>query len=416
MPSRSLLSRPLLRALAPFAILGLAYGAMRFVRGVGVTPARLHVCDLRALDARWFGAGGSTVHDWFLANPSWVLDAICAVPYASFLLVAFGFAVYLYARDQAAMERFAWTFLLVNLSGFVTYHVYPAAPPWYFHAHGCVADLSVRASEGPALARVDAWLGFPCFASFYARSSVVFGAVPSLHVAYPLLVLLHGWPRFRALGRASSALYFATMCFAAVYLDHHWIIDVILGIALTLVVHRAVAVVVGRRKTPHAKGRPGPLPAPRDARERALYLLATWFGCGYAPVAPGTVGTLGALPLYLILRPFGAWLVLASAVVLTFVGVWSASIVLLRTGLADPQVVVIDEVAGVLFVLAASPPTAIGVVSSVALFRLFDVLKPWPAFVAERALPRGWGVVFDDVFAGAWGAGAIVVLANTGAL
>jgi phosphatidylglycerophosphatase A len=229
-------------------------------------------------------------------------------------------------------------------------------------------------------------------------------------------VLVHGWPRFRSPGRAASAVYFATMCFAAVYLDHHWILDVLFGIALTLIVDRVVAVVLARRAAAHAKERPASLPAPRDARDRAAYALATWFGCGYVPFAPGTVGTLGALPLYLILRPFGASAVLASAVALTLVGVWSASVVVARTGLVDPQVVVIDEVAGVLFVLAASPPTAIGVVTSVILFRIFDVLKPWPAYVAERALPRGWGVVFDDVFAGAWGAGAIVVLANIAGL
>jgi phosphatidylglycerophosphatase A len=402
--------------LYPFALLGLVYDAMRFVKDLGVTPERLHVCDLRALDARWFGANGTTVHDLFRAHPSPILDALCAVPYGTFLYVAIAFAVFLYARDYAAMKRFGWTFLLVNVAGFVTYHLYPAAPPWYFHAHGCVADLSVRASEGAPLARVDAWLPFPYFARFYARSSEVFGAVPSLHVAYPLLVLIHGWPHFRAFGRSAAAAFFFSMCFAAIYLDHHWVIDVLLGIALTLFVHRAIARAVEGRGAHDPKRSPPPLGPPVGRGEKVAYALATWFGCGYAPVAPGTVGTFGALPLYVAFRFLGGQGLFVAAVLLAFAAVWSAGVVVRRSGLLDPQIVVIDEVVGVLIVLAASPPTALGTLAGVALFRLFDVVKPWPVFVAERALPGGWGVVFDDVLAGVWGAAAMTVLAGMGAL
>ena len=122
-------TRRLLWGLYPFALLGLVYDAMRLVSRLGVTPERLHICDLRALEARWFGVGGNTAQDWFQAHSSPVLDVFCAVPYGTFLYVAIGFAIYLYLHDYPAMQRFAWTFLLVNLCGFVTYHVYPAAPP-----------------------------------------------------------------------------------------------------------------------------------------------------------------------------------------------------------------------------------------------------------------------------------------------
>ena len=238
--------RRLFWGLYPFALLGLVYDAMRFAKNLG-GPPRVHVCDLRALDARWFALGrGGTVHDWFRVHWSPVVDVVCAIPYGTFVFVAIAFAAYLYARDYPAMRRFGWTFLLVNLCGFVLYRVYPAAPPWYFHAHGCAVDLSTRASEGPALARVDSWLGVGYFAGLYGRSSNVFGAVPSLHVAYPLLVLLHGWPHFRARGRAAASAFFATMCFAAVYLDHHWILDVIAGEVLAVIVFFAVRVLSSR--------------------------------------------------------------------------------------------------------------------------------------------------------------------------
>ncbi len=132
-------------------------------------------------------------------------------------------------------RAFGWTFLALNVAGFATYHLYPAAPPWYVQERGCLVDLSAHASEGPNLARVDAWLGIGWFHAFYGRSSDVFGAVPSLHVAYPLLCLLFGWRTWRAPGRVLGASFFDLMCFAAVYLAHHWVTDVVVGVVFTLV-------------------------------------------------------------------------------------------------------------------------------------------------------------------------------------
>lgn len=143
-------------------------------------------------------------------------------------------------------------------------------------------------------------------------------------------------------------------------------------------------------------------------------VLALWFGCGRAPFAPGTAGTLGAIPLYLLLRPYGVLAVLVAAVVVTAVGVWAAGRVAERTGLTDPQTVVIDEVAGVLVTWLAAPASTTGLVVGFVLFRLFDQLKPWPAGWAEKRLPGGWGIVFDDVFAGVWGAVALLAARHAG--
>ena len=146
----------------------------------------------------------------------------------------------------------------------------------------------------------------------------------------------------------------------------------------------------------------------RTQKTHVAYLLGTWFGCGYVPYAPGTAGTLGAIPVYLLLRPYGAWAVFAAAVVLTVVGIWAADIVAKHSGLKDPQLVVIDEVAGVLVTLTVAPPNLTGLVVGVVLFRIFDQFKPWPARAAERKLPGGWGIVLDDIAAGVWG--AVVIL------
>lgn len=137
--------------------------------------------------------------------------------------------------------------------------------------------------------------------------------------------------------------------------------------------------------------------------KRLAWILATWFGCGLSPIAPGTVGTLGALPLYLLVRQGGPLAVVFAALLVAAVGIWASNVVVRTTGEKDPQRIVIDEVAGVLFALSAAPPTWRGVALAVLLFRVFDITKPFPARRAER-LPAGWGVVVDDVVAGLWAA------------
>lgn len=223
--------------LYPLALVAIVYDAMRLVKDVGVTPDRLHICDLRAAEATLFGltvAGERvTVHDWLQPRATLALDVVCAIPYGTFIFVTLAFATCLYFVSREDLRRFGWTFLLVNVAGFVTYHLYPAAPPWYFHARGCAADLATRASEGPNLARVDAWLGVAYFRALYGRSSDVFGSAPSLHVAYPMMTLLGSWQAFGPVARGLCLLFLVWMCVAAVYLDHHWIIDVLLGIAFS---------------------------------------------------------------------------------------------------------------------------------------------------------------------------------------
>jgi membrane-associated phospholipid phosphatase len=224
----------------PLGLVGVLYDTMRVVQNAGVSPATVHLCDLRAHELALFGVtmNGArvTYHDWCQAHASPLLDAICAIPYGTFIFVCTGCAVWLYFRDYPRMVRFTWCFLALNVAGFVTYHLYPAAPPWYYHAHGCSVDMHAHASEGPNLARVDARLGISYFAGMYGRASDVFGAMPSLHVAYALIVAIEGWSTMRNPWRAASIGFFVLMCFAAVYLDHHWVLDVLAGVAYCLVV------------------------------------------------------------------------------------------------------------------------------------------------------------------------------------
>jgi phosphatidylglycerophosphatase A len=141
-----------------------------------------------------------------------------------------------------------------------------------------------------------------------------------------------------------------------------------------------------------------PLPA------RWVSWLSTWFGCGYAKKAPGTVGSLGALPLFALLQygvPNSAFLYWAVVVALCALGTLAADRFARATGTKDPQQVVIDEVAGVLIALGfvrSGGPLALAV--AWVLFRALDILKPWPISLAEKAKPPGLGIMLDDLVAG----------------
>jgi inositol phosphorylceramide synthase catalytic subunit len=241
-------TKGLFLCLVPVALVAILYDAMRFVQNIGLTADNVHNCDLRDIEVAWFGyaseRGGQTLHDFAQAHASLPLDLFFAVPYGIFLYAVMGFATYLVIRHRRSAHRFTWGFFALNLLGFVTYHIYPAAPPWYYHAYGCVVDLAAKASPGPNLLRVDALLGVRYFAGFYGRSSDVFGAVPSLHVAYPLLMCIEGWRLHNWAARAGLAAFYLWMCCAAVYLDHHWVCDVVLGSVYTVVI------AIGMRRLP----------------------------------------------------------------------------------------------------------------------------------------------------------------------
>jgi phosphatidylglycerophosphatase A len=155
-----------------------------------------------------------------------------------------------------------------------------------------------------------------------------------------------------------------------------------------------------KARVPRPTGGPG---------EKAAFWLALWFGCGLFPGAPGTAGTVGALPLYFLLALGGPVAIAAGAVVLTFVGIWAAGRVAIQLDKKDPQVVCIDEVAGVMIALVVAPRTFAGIATAVVLFRLTDQIKPWPARMLERRCPGGWGIVLDDVAAGVWAAVGVLV-------
>lgn len=149
---------------------------------------------------------------------------------------------------------------------------------------------------------------------------------------------------------------------------------------------------------PRPEGRPGP-----------WTVLAAWGPCGFSPIAPGTVGTLGAVPLaWAVARldPVAQALAIAALLALSVVAAGHAG---RYWRVVDASPIVIDEVVGYLVTMAFVPFTWPAAAAGFVLFRAFDILKPWPASALDR-LKTGLGVVLDDVAAGLWAAAGLWLL------
>ena len=137
--------------------------------------------------------------------------------------------------------------------------------------------------------------------------------------------------------------------------------------------------------------------------EKFITLSATGFGSGYAPLAPGTAGTLVGIPLYLVFSamPWPLWLI--TIIAFTCFAWYVSEEAEKLFGQKDARRIVIDEIAGLQWSLFLIAPTVLHATLGFFLFRLFDIVKPFPARLFEERLPGGLGVVADDLAAGVYG-------------
>lgn len=214
---------------SPFILVAMGYDAVRYVLRATLSEGRVITCGLRELELALFAVGdGITPQDFSEAHALPFLDVLFAIPYGIFAYVAALYSAYLFFVDRPRMRHYLWAFAIANYLSFVLWVLVPAAPPWYIRAHGCAVDLSV--SGNPAgLARVDALFGTDYFHVFYSRASQVFGALPSMHCAYPMIGLITAWRAAGLRTRPLHVVYAVLMFCASVYLDHHWVVDGVLG-------------------------------------------------------------------------------------------------------------------------------------------------------------------------------------------
>jgi len=135
---------------------------------------------------------------------------------------------------------------------------------------------------------------------------------------------------------------------------------------------------------------------------RFIPFLATGFGVGYSPIAPGTLGTLVAVPIYYFLSENPSPLYEITLVGFFFLSVWIAENAERYFGKKDDQRIVIDEIMGFLITMLWIPKTIPFIIIGFFLFRFFDILKPFPIRHLEKGLKGGYGVVLDDVLAGVY--------------
>lgn len=141
--------------------------------------------------------------------------------------------------------------------------------------------------------------------------------------------------------------------------------------------------------------------------KKPAVLLACGLGSGLVPKAPGTFGTLAAIPLYLVLQPLSLLSYLVLTAVFFVLGIWLCHQAIKIFERNDPSEVVWDEVVGYLVTMIAAPAGWPWIVLGFVLFRIFDIWKPWPVSVADQKLHGGLGIMLDDIIAGIY---ALIVL------
>ncbi|HMO61834.1 MAG TPA: phosphatase PAP2 family protein [Ferruginibacter sp.] len=201
--------------------------------------ATVHIQDLYDAEKAIFGisTGGQrlTPNEYLLQHSSSFIDVLGGFFYLCWIPVPLAFAGLLFYKNREQFVHFALSFVLVNFVGFIGYYTYPAAPPWYIQLHG---NEFIAATKGntAGLARFDAYFNTSIFESLYAKSSNVFAAMPSLHSAYPIIVLYYGIKNnLGKLLNTGFALVMLGIWFTAVYSSHHYILDVLAGIVTAVI-------------------------------------------------------------------------------------------------------------------------------------------------------------------------------------
>ena len=224
------LSRKIFWAFLFFVIYWLIYDSLRVYPNYMVNPVNIE--SLYNLEKSIFGIqtpnGLLTPNEYAKINANQFLDVLAPSFYLCWVPLPMLFVVYLFFTDKPIMARFTAAFFLINVVGLIIYYLYPAAPPWY------VEDFGFEFKEGTPgsaarLLRFDEYFGVNVFKNMYEKNGNVFAAIPSLHSAFPVLLVYYGIKKRLVLASIFFIIILLGIWFAAVYTNHHYIIDVFLG-------------------------------------------------------------------------------------------------------------------------------------------------------------------------------------------
>lgn len=212
------------------------FDSIRLFPNYEINP--LHIAEPYELEKLWFGiqtsTGVLTPNQWWGLHTHPILDTITALVYLSWIPVPLTFSFWLFStKRRRIMVKYLFGFLLVSLIGLTIQYLYPAAAPWYVDLYGFEEVLNTPGNPG-RLINFDKLYNVSLFADMYSLNANVFAAIPSLHCAFPFILgyfavrnRLKGWTIFA---------FIMMLCtwFSAVYTNHHYVIDVLLGIATGL--------------------------------------------------------------------------------------------------------------------------------------------------------------------------------------
>ena len=147
-----------------------------------------------------------------------------------------------------------------------------------------------------------------------------------------------------------------------------------------------------------------PTAIPPRLLKNPIHLLSLGFGSGLSPIAPGTMGTLVAIPMYWLIADLGLSTYLLITLFAMILGVYLCGATARALGVHDHGGIVWDEIVGYFITMATVPANWVWIVTGFVLFRFFDILKPWPIRRVDRQVAGGLGIMLDDIMAGiyAW--------------
>lgn len=228
----SVATRSFVMAFSVFIVYWIIFDYMKAFPNYNYNP--VHIESIYNTEKKFFGItlpGGKiiTPNEYWQLHQHTFLDFISGIFYLCWIPVPLLFAMYLYFKNRRYYFYFSFTFLLVNLLGFIIYYAYPAAPPWYVSNYGFTFNVKTPGSTA-GLARFDALVHAPVFKSIYSKGSNIFAAMPSLHSAYPVIVFYYAVKNKLRYMRFVFAMVMCGIWFSAVYSNHHYILDVMAGI------------------------------------------------------------------------------------------------------------------------------------------------------------------------------------------
>jgi hypothetical protein len=174
-----------------------------------------------------------TPNEYWRQHTNTFFDIISGIFYLCWVPVPIIFAGYLFFTNREQFMYFSLTFLFVNIIGFIIYYIYPAAPPWYIQRYGFQFAAHTPGNTA-GLQQFDDFFHAGIFHALYAKSSNVFAAMPSLHSAYPLITLYYGIKNRLGAINILFAIIMLGIWFAAIYTSHHYVLDVLAGVACAI--------------------------------------------------------------------------------------------------------------------------------------------------------------------------------------